>query len=148
MYPNSTLYINGAWTPSNSGQTLPVVNPASGQQIGTVAHADRTDLDRALEAARKGFNIWREVSAFERSKTMRKAATLMRERAEAIAPVVTLEQGQTLTDEIGMITIDHLGLASLEVPFGGVKDSGYGSECGMEGIESYLNPKFISQSAL
>ncbi|MDE2300035.1 MAG: aldehyde dehydrogenase family protein, partial [Burkholderiales bacterium] len=47
--------------------------------------------------------------------------------------------------ESGMVTINHLGLALPEVPFGGVKDSGYGSEGGSEAIEAYLNTKFISQ---
>ena len=50
--------------------------------------------------------------------------------------------------ETGMITINHLGLALPEVPFGGVKDSGYGSEGGSEAIEAYLNPKFVSQAGL
>jgi len=50
--------------------------------------------------------------------------------------------------ETGMITINHLGLALPEVPFGGVKDSGYGSEGGTEAIEAYLNPKFVSQAGL
>jgi succinate-semialdehyde dehydrogenase/glutarate-semialdehyde dehydrogenase len=50
--------------------------------------------------------------------------------------------------ETGMITINHLGLAIPEVPFGGVKDSGYGSEGGTEAIEAYLNPKFVSQAGL
>src|SRR3712207_2184247 len=47
--------------------------------------------------------------------------------------------------ESGMLTINHLGLALPEVPFGGVKDSGYGSEGGSEAIEGYLNTKFVSQ---
>ena len=50
--------------------------------------------------------------------------------------------------ETGMITINHLGLTIPEVPFGGVKDSGYGSEGGTEAIEAYLNPKFVSQAGL
>ncbi|MGH8661214.1 MAG: aldehyde dehydrogenase family protein, partial [Burkholderiales bacterium] len=48
--------------------------------------------------------------------------------------------------ETGMMTINHLGLALPEVPFGGVKDSGYGSEGGSEAIEAYLNSKFVSQA--
>jgi succinate-semialdehyde dehydrogenase/glutarate-semialdehyde dehydrogenase len=48
--------------------------------------------------------------------------------------------------ESGMVTINHNGLALLETPFGGVKDSGYGSEGGTEGIEAYLNTKFVSQA--
>jgi succinate-semialdehyde dehydrogenase/glutarate-semialdehyde dehydrogenase len=50
--------------------------------------------------------------------------------------------------ETGMMTINHMGLALPEVPFGGVKDSGYGSEGGAEAIEAYLNPKFVSQAGL
>ena len=50
--------------------------------------------------------------------------------------------------ESGMMTINHLGLALPEVPFGGVKDSGYGSEGGSEAIEAYLNTKFVTQAGL
>jgi succinate-semialdehyde dehydrogenase/glutarate-semialdehyde dehydrogenase len=103
MYPNTTLYINGAWTPSASGRTLPVVNPASGKQIGTVSYAGREDLDRALEAAQKGFHVWRKISAYERSRLMRKAAGLLRERAEMIAPLMTMEQGKTLAEAKGEV---------------------------------------------
>lgn len=98
MYPNTLLYINGAWGRGVSGRTLPVVNPANGSQIGTVACAEHADLDRALEAADQGFRAWRKVSAFDRSKIMRKAASLLRERADAVAPILTLEQGKPLAD--------------------------------------------------
>jgi succinate-semialdehyde dehydrogenase / glutarate-semialdehyde dehydrogenase len=94
MYPNTSLFIDGAWSPAAAGRTIPVVNPANGEVIGTVAHAERADLDRALEAADKGFRGWRKVSAFERSKVMRKAADLLRQRADAIAPLLTMEQGK------------------------------------------------------
>jgi succinate-semialdehyde dehydrogenase/glutarate-semialdehyde dehydrogenase len=50
--------------------------------------------------------------------------------------------------ETGMVSINHHGLALPEVPFGGVKDSGYGSEGGSEAIESYLNTKFVTQAGL
>ena len=103
MYPNTLLFIDGAWTPSASARTLPVVNPASGEQIGTVAHAGHDDLDRALEAADKGFKVWRKISAFERAKVMRRAANLLRERAETIAPLLTQEQGKTLAEAKGEI---------------------------------------------
>ena len=98
MYPNTLLYINGNWGPGTSARTLPVVNPATGGQIGTVAYAERADLDRALDAADQGFKAWRKVSAFERAKLMRKAANLFRERADAIAPILTMEQGKPLAE--------------------------------------------------
>ena len=47
--------------------------------------------------------------------------------------------------ESGMVSINHHGLALPEVPFGGIKDSGYGSEGGLEALEAYLNTKFVSQ---
>ena len=50
--------------------------------------------------------------------------------------------------ESGMISINHHGIALPETPFGGVKDSGYGSEGGTEAIEAYLNPKFVTQASL
>ena len=48
--------------------------------------------------------------------------------------------------ETGMLTINHLGLALPEVPFGGIKDSGYGSEGGSEALEAYLITKFVTQA--
>jgi succinate-semialdehyde dehydrogenase / glutarate-semialdehyde dehydrogenase len=103
MYSDVLLFIDGHWTKAAGGRTIPVVNPATGEPIGTVAHADRSDLDRALEAADKGFRTWRKISAFDRSKVMRKAANLLRERVEAIAPLLTLEQGKPLGDSKGEI---------------------------------------------
>ncbi|WP_137390901.1 NAD-dependent succinate-semialdehyde dehydrogenase [Rhodoligotrophos defluvii] len=96
MYSDVLLHIDGKWTPSADGKADPVINPASESQIGTVAHASIADLDRALEAAARGFEVWRNVSAFDRSRLMRKAADLLRERSEGIARTMTLEQGKPL----------------------------------------------------
>src|SRR5580658_8728188 len=103
MYPSVDLFIDGAWSPAAAGRTIPVVNPATGEPIGTVAHADRADLDRALEAADRGFRAWRKVSAFDRSKVMRKTANLLRDRADAIAPLLTMEQGKPLGEAKGEV---------------------------------------------
>src|ERR1700733_6345508 len=97
-YPNVQLYIDGKWRPAASGKTIPVLNPATEEVVGTVAHADKADLDEALAAADKGFKAWRAVSALERSKVMRKAAELIRERAEKIATIMTIEQGKILAE--------------------------------------------------
>ena len=103
MYANVSLFIHGAWAAAAGGHTIPVVNPATGEAIGTVAHGERVDLDRALVAADKGFRTWRRVSAFDRSKIMRKAADLLRERADAIAELLTLEQGKPLSEAKGEV---------------------------------------------
>jgi succinate-semialdehyde dehydrogenase / glutarate-semialdehyde dehydrogenase len=97
-YVDTQLFINGTWQEPAEGKTLPVMNPATGKEIGRVAHASRPDLERAVEAALKGFNIWRDMLPAERSKIMRKAATLFRERADEIAPLLTQEQGKPLPE--------------------------------------------------
>jgi succinate-semialdehyde dehydrogenase/glutarate-semialdehyde dehydrogenase len=81
------------------------MNPATGEALGTLAHAGIADLDRALEAAEKGFHVWRRISAYERSKIMRKAAGLMRERANETARLMTLEQGKPLAEAKGEVMV-------------------------------------------
>ena len=84
-YSDVQLFIDGAWRPAASGKTLTVLNPATGEQIGTVAHAEKADLDAALGAAEKGFAAWRKVSAYDRYKVLRKAAEILRANAAEIA---------------------------------------------------------------
>ncbi|QDY71324.1 NAD-dependent succinate-semialdehyde dehydrogenase [Qingshengfaniella alkalisoli] len=100
-YPSTKLFIAGVWRDATRGRTIDVINPATEEVIGTVAHAGIDDLDEALEAARSGFDIWRRTPAFERYQIMRRAAGLMRERAEAIGPLLTMEQGKPLDQAIG-----------------------------------------------
>ncbi|MCG1040602.1 MULTISPECIES: NAD-dependent succinate-semialdehyde dehydrogenase [Burkholderiaceae] len=97
-YTDTRLLIDGQWCDAASGKTLGVVNPATGQVIGRVAHAGIADLDRALAAAQRGFDTWRKVPAYERAATMRKAAALVRERAEGIARLMTQEQGKPFAE--------------------------------------------------
>lgn len=97
-YIDTQLFIDGKWAQPAEGKSLPVVNPSTGKEIGRVAHAGRPDLDRALAAAKKGFEVWRDMVPAERSKIMRKAAALMRERAGEIAPLLTQEQGKPLAE--------------------------------------------------
>jgi succinate-semialdehyde dehydrogenase/glutarate-semialdehyde dehydrogenase len=98
MYKDTLLHVAGEWRPARSGRTLPVLNPATEEVIGTVAHAGRDDLDEALEAAAKGFATWKKVSAYERSKLMRKAGDILRSRADDVARLMTLEQGKPLPE--------------------------------------------------
>lgn len=100
-YPDVSLLINGAWKAAEAAEALPVVNPATEEVIGSVAHARRADLDAALEAADAGFRHWRAVPAMERAKTLQRAADLVRERAEEIARLMTQEQGKPLEQSRG-----------------------------------------------
>ena len=102
-YPDTQLFIDDQWTDAADGRTIDVLNPADGQVIGTVAHASTTDLDRALAAAARGFQVWRDFTPAQRSRIMRAAAGLLRERADAIARVMTLEQGKPVREARGEI---------------------------------------------
>jgi succinate-semialdehyde dehydrogenase/glutarate-semialdehyde dehydrogenase len=100
-YPNTQLFINGQWQDAAAGKTLAVFNPASGKEIGRVAHAEIADLDRALAAAQSGFETWRDMPPIERNTIMRRAAALMRERAAAIGALLTQEQGKPIAEAKG-----------------------------------------------
>lgn len=100
-YPNTQLFINGEWRDALAGESLAVFNPATGKEIGRVAHARQADLDLALTAAQKGFETWRDIPAIERNKIMRTAAGLMRQRAADIGQVLTQEQGKPLVEAKG-----------------------------------------------
>ena len=90
-------YIDGNWVKPTSGKTQEVINPAKNKPIGELGFASKGDLDKAM-AAVDGFKTWRKVSAFERGKILRKAADLVRARADEIAKVLTLEQGKILAE--------------------------------------------------
>jgi succinate-semialdehyde dehydrogenase/glutarate-semialdehyde dehydrogenase len=98
MYSDVKLFINGEWSEGSEGKSEPIFNPATGQAIGRLAHASRADLDHALEAAQKGFDTWRKVSAFDRYKLLRKAADIIRSRADTISQLMTQEQGKPLAE--------------------------------------------------
>src|SRR5687768_10728067 len=97
MYTDLALHIDGQWL-NGDGRAEDVINPATERPLGKLPHASTADLDRALEAAQKGFNVWRATPAYERAKVLRKAAALVRERHENIARIMTQEQGKVLAE--------------------------------------------------
>ncbi|HEV7720690.1 MAG TPA: NAD-dependent succinate-semialdehyde dehydrogenase [Iamia sp.] len=97
------LHIDGTWRPASGDRRLAVVDPATGDTIGSVPVAEAADLDEALAAAERGFAAWRSTSAHERSKVMRRAAALLRDRAEEVSRLMTLEQGKPLAQAAGEV---------------------------------------------
>ena len=95
-YPDVQLLIGNEWRAGGARATIAVFNPADGALLGTVARATIADLDDALAAAERGFAVWRNTPAIERGQLMRLAALLLRERTDAIARLLTLEQGKPL----------------------------------------------------
>ncbi len=101
----TSLFINGQWRAGSSDETIKVLNPATEEVIGTVAKAVRHDLDAAVAAAQQGLAIWSQTSPLDRSRLMRRAASILRERKDDIAGLMTREQGKPLpesTAEIGL----------------------------------------------
>ena len=101
QYPDTQLFLNGEWRDSLSKETLEIINPATEEVIGKVSHARKEDLDLALKGAENAFNEWKHVSAYDRSKILRKAADIVRSRADKIATLMTLEQGKPLAEAKG-----------------------------------------------
>ena len=104
-YISTKLFINGYWVDSVKNETIEIHNPATEDYIGTVSHARKEDLDLALNAAQKGFLTWKNFSALERSKIMRKAADILKSRTKDIAKLMTIESGKPIADaeiELGM----------------------------------------------
>ncbi len=103
-YQNTQLFIDGAWRAGASGASLPVINQATGAEIGRVACATKTDLDRAVAAAEAGFAVWSQMSAYDRSRILRGAAQKLRDGLEGIARILTTDEGKPLAEarmEIG-----------------------------------------------
>src|ERR1700729_426153 len=97
-YPDTRLLIAGQWRDATGGKKIAVANPATGQTIGHVAHASIADLDAALSAAPSGFDAWRNMPAPDRARMMRRARSMVRERADAIAHLLVQEQGKLLAE--------------------------------------------------
>jgi succinate-semialdehyde dehydrogenase/glutarate-semialdehyde dehydrogenase len=96
MSVHTQLFIDGAWTDGVCARGISVLNPATGEASSSVAHACLEDLERAALCTEKGFREWRRRSAFERSKLLRRAADLLRERVDTVARAMTLEEGKPL----------------------------------------------------
>lgn len=92
-YPEIELYIGGHWRRASGG---PIINPADESVLGTVPHATRADLDDALDAAAKGFAVWRNTAPNTRAQIILRAAALIRARSDDMARAMTLEQGKPL----------------------------------------------------
>lgn len=103
------LFINGSWRSGEGRDALAVLNPATGAQIADLPSATAADLEEALAAAETGFKEWRSVDADTRGAILRKAADLIRARADLIAALLTTEQGKPLAEARG----EAVGAASM-----------------------------------
>jgi succinate-semialdehyde dehydrogenase / glutarate-semialdehyde dehydrogenase len=97
MYKNFGQFIDGKWSPSTDGGTYEVINPSNEEILGHASKATSADVERALQSAKKGLEIWRKTSPWERSAKIRKIADLIREKKDVIAKWISLEVGKPFT---------------------------------------------------
>jgi succinate-semialdehyde dehydrogenase/glutarate-semialdehyde dehydrogenase len=89
-------YVGGAWIESDSGETFPVVDPATGQELARVPRLGAVETGRAIDAARAAYPGWRKTLAKERARILRRWADLMLEHRDDLALLLTSEQGKPL----------------------------------------------------
>lgn len=97
QYPPLGMHIAGEWI-MRAERTHTVINPATAETLGELPLADKADLDRALDAADRGFRQWRTTPVEERARVLHGAAQLLRDRIDAIATIATLEEGKTIAE--------------------------------------------------
>jgi succinate-semialdehyde dehydrogenase / glutarate-semialdehyde dehydrogenase len=95
--------IDGKWVQADSGRTIVVKNPATGEAIGEVPALGATETRRAIEAAHRAQGPWRAMLAKDRAAIMRKLNDLMLENADDLAVIMTAEQGKPLSESKGEI---------------------------------------------
>ncbi len=92
------LYINGRWTDAADGATIDVRNPATGELVAKAAFGGTADARAAMHAAAGAFGTWKTTSAHERAALLNRTAGIVRQRAQAIARVLTEENGKPLVE--------------------------------------------------
>lgn len=97
------MYINGEWTEAHSHKRLEVLNPATGEILGTVPKAGAEEAKAAIHAAHEAFPAWSAMTAGSRSAYLRKAYDLMMEHQDEIATIMTLEQGKPFAEAKGEV---------------------------------------------
>lgn len=99
------MYIDGVWIPAQGRETLPVVNPATGAEIGRLPVATEADMDRAAAAAGRAFADWSAMPPIARQRFLSRAADLIEQRRDAIAKLLTEDQGKPLAEAVGEVQV-------------------------------------------
>ncbi|KAA8733228.1 betaine-aldehyde dehydrogenase [Acinetobacter qingfengensis] len=92
------LYIHGQYTPANSVLTFDSINPANGKVIATIQQASQQDIEKAVQSAQEGQKVWAAMTAMERSRILRRAVDLLRERNDELAKLETLDTGKAYSE--------------------------------------------------
>jgi len=96
-------YIDGAWVAADSGETIAVTNPATGETIASVPRCGAAETERAIAAADQALKTWRNTTAAERSRILRRWFDLLMSNQDDLGRLMTLEQGKPLAEAKGEI---------------------------------------------
>jgi succinate-semialdehyde dehydrogenase/glutarate-semialdehyde dehydrogenase len=102
-FMREAILVGGKWMPADSGATIDVTNPATGQRIGSVPRAGKSETQRAVEAAEDAFQSFRKTSALERSQMLRNLHDAIMDNLQPLAELLTAEQGKPLAEAKGEI---------------------------------------------
>jgi succinate-semialdehyde dehydrogenase / glutarate-semialdehyde dehydrogenase len=124
-YPDLALHVDGHWIKSTAQGELPVVDPSDGSTIGHLPIAGPGQIEAAAAAAQHGFRLWSRMVPLERFRIITAATHLMRDRADAIASILTREQGKPLAEAkrevlLSADIIDFLAEEAKRLPIRGV----------------------------
>ncbi|MDR6227971.1 betaine-aldehyde dehydrogenase [Pseudomonas sp. SORGH_AS199] len=97
-FAEQQLYIGGRYVAATGGATFETLNPATGEVLATVQSASRADVDKAVAAAAEGQKVWAAMTAMQRSRILRKAVDILRERNDELALLETLDTGKALSE--------------------------------------------------
>ncbi|NQU54453.1 MAG: betaine-aldehyde dehydrogenase [Bacteroidetes bacterium] len=96
----NNLFYNGKRQKATSGKTFSNINPATNRVISEIESASANDVERAIESAKEGFAVWSKMSGTERSRILKKAADLLRERNKELAEIEVMDTGKPISEAI------------------------------------------------
>jgi malonate-semialdehyde dehydrogenase (acetylating) / methylmalonate-semialdehyde dehydrogenase len=129
-------YIEGQWRDSAATETLPVINPATGEELGRTPLSPRAEVDQAAQAAAKAFPAWRRVPVTERVQFLFRLKMLLEDHFEDLARTITTEAGKTLAESRGEM---RRAVENVEVACGApTLSQGYNSEDIAAGIDEMM----------
>jgi len=129
-------YVEGAWRPSTATETIPVMNPATGEELDRVPLSPAADIDAAARAAARAYPAWRRVPVTDRVQYLFKLKALLEQHFDDVARTITMEAGKTLAESRGEM---RRAIENVEVACGApIMIQGYNSEDIAAGIDEIM----------
>lgn len=97
-----THYIDGAMYIGCSEEYFTTYNPANGEPLANVKQANQSDMEAAIESAKRGFEVWSAMTAIERSRILNKAVAILRERNDELAALEVADTGKPIQEAIAV----------------------------------------------